>query len=60
MRCGQLDFEFRDTRRYAEPAGSAHDHPRLECLLQIARQPRAAIDALAFDIWVHLRAAPPR
>lgn len=53
MRCGQLDFGFRGTRRFADVARGADDHPRLEYLLQIGGQPRAAIDALAFDIWVH-------
>jgi hypothetical protein len=53
IRCGQLDFEFRGRRSFADVARGADDHPRLQYLLQIAAQPPAAIDALAFDIWTH-------
>ena len=53
MRCGALDFEFRGTRRFADVARGADDHPRLQYLLQIAGQPPPVIDALAFDVWVH-------
>lgn len=53
MRCGQLDFEFRGTRRFAEVARGTDDYPRLQYLLQIGGQPPPVIDALAFDVWVH-------